>query len=128
MSTVTDAGATDLDALGPLHYLGIALALLSGVLHLYLGVSFAPDPLGLSFLFAGVVFLLAVAGILRNFRRRLLYQLGIPFTAGQIVLWYYLNFAAGEKAFPADVGGIGAVDKLAQVALIFVLALLLQRE
>ncbi len=128
MSTATNGGTVDLDGLGSLHYLGIALALVSGVIHVVLGVSFAPEPLGLSFLFAGVVFLLAVAAVLVNYRRRLLYGLGIPFTAGQIVLWYYLNFAAGDKAFPADVGGIGAVDKLAQVALIVVLALLYRRE
>ena len=127
MSAVTETGRVDLEGLGSLHYLGIALALLSGVIHLILGVSFAPDPLGLSFLFAGVVFLLAVAGVLVNYRRQLLYKFGIPFTAGQIVLWYYLNFAAGDKAFPADVGAIGAVDKIAQVALIAVLALLVQR-
>lgn len=128
MSTATNADAVDLDGLGSLHYLGIALAVVSGVIHLLLGVIFAPEPMGMAFLFAGVVFLLAVAGVLRNYRRRLLYQLGIPFTGGQIVLWYYLNFAAGDKAFPADVGGLGAVDKLAQVALIVVLVLLLQRE
>ncbi len=127
MSADTASGRVDLEGLGSLHYLGIALALLSGVIHLFLGASFAPDPLGLSFLFAGIVFLLAVAGVLVNYRRELLYKLGIPFTAGQIVLWYYLNFAAGDKAFPADVGGIGAVDKIAQVVLIAVLALLVRR-
>ncbi|MFW5939668.1 MAG: hypothetical protein ACOCSD_03880 [Halolamina sp.] len=126
MSTATNDGTVDLDGLGSLHYLGIGLAVLSGVIHLFLGVSFAPEPLGLSFLFAGLVFLLAVAALLVNYRRRLLYGLGIPFTAGQILLWYYLNFAAGDKAFPADVGGVGAVDKLAQVALIVVLVLLLR--
>ncbi len=127
MSADTASGGVDLDGLGSLHYLAIGLALLSGVIHLFLGVSYAPEPLGLSFLFAGAVFLLAVAGVLLNYRRRLLYGLGIPFTAGQIVLWYYVNFAAGDKAFPADVGTIGAVDKVAQVALIVLLALLLRR-
>ncbi|GAB7093824.1 hypothetical protein JCM30237_09760 [Halolamina litorea] len=128
MSTATDTGFLDTDGLGTLHYLGIALAAVSGVIHLFLGVSYAPEPLGLSFLFAGVVFLLAAAGVLQNYRRRLLYGLGLPFTAGQIVLWYYLNFAAGTKSFPTDVGAIGAVDKVAQVGLLVVLVLLLQRE
>lgn len=126
MSTATDTGAVDLHGLETLHYLGVALALLSGVVHLYLGVSFAPEPLGISFLVAGVGFLAGAAGVLLDYRRRLLYQLGIPFTVGQIVLWYYINFFAGEKAFPADVGTIGTVDKLAQVALIVVLVLLLR--
>ena len=128
MSTATESDAVDLDGLGSLHYLGIALALLSGVIHLFLGVNFLPETLGVAFLFAGVAFLLGAGGVLRNYRRRLLYQLGIPFILGQIVLWYFLNFAAGEKSFPGDVGGIGAVDKLAQVALIVVLVVLLQRE
>lgn len=128
MSTATDSGLFDLQTLTPLHYLGILFALVSGVIHLRLGVGFAPSPLGLSFLFAGVVFLVASAAILANYRRRLLYGLGIPFTAGQIVLWYVFNFAGGGKSFPADVGTLGAIDKIAQVLLVVVLIALLRRE
>jgi hypothetical protein len=128
MSTVNESGLLDTADLGPLHYAGILLAVVSGLVHLRLGVGFAPSGLGISFLFAGVVFLLATAGILVNYRRRLLYLLGIPFTAGQIVLWYALNFAAGQKSFPADVGTIGAVDKVAQVLLIAVLVVLLREN
>jgi hypothetical protein len=126
MSTATDTGLVDSDALGPLHYAGVLLALVSGLIHLRLGVGFAPSPLGLSFLFAGVVFVAAGAAVAVNYRRGLLYRLGIPFTAGQIVLWYYLNFAAGDKSFPADVGTLGAVDKVTQVVLLVVLVLLLR--
>ena len=126
MSTATDTEFVDSGALGPLHYAGVSLAVVTGVIHLRLGVGFAPSPLGLSFLFAGVVFLAAGAAVVANYRRGLLYRLGIPFTAGQIVLWYYVNFAAGTKAFPADVGTLGAVDKVAQVVLLVVLALLLR--
>ncbi|MFB6300762.1 MAG: hypothetical protein ABEH65_10920, partial [Halobacteriales archaeon] len=121
MSTATESGLLDLATLEPLHYLGILLALISGVIHLRLGVGFAPSPLGMAFLFAGIVFLLAVAGVAANYRRGLLYRLGIPFTAGQIVLWYYINFAAGTKSFPADIGTLGAIDKITQVLLIAVL-------
>jgi hypothetical protein len=128
MGTTTQSGLIDPEALGPLHYAGVLLAVVSGVIHLRLGVGFAPEPLGLSFLFAGVVFLVASAAVVVNYRRRLLYAVGIPFTAGQIVLWYYVNFVAGTKAFPAEVGTLGAVDKLAQVLLLVVLGLLLQRE
>ena len=127
MSTATDTGFVDSGALGPLHYAGVLLAVVTGVIHLRLGVGFAPSPLGLSFLFAGVVFLAAGAAVVANYRRGLLYRLGIPFTAGQIVLWYYVNFAAGTKTFPADVGTLGAVDKVAQVVLLVVLALLLRK-
>ena len=127
MSTTTESGRIDPETLTPLHYAGILLAVVSGLIHLRLGVGFAPSPLGLSFLFAGVVFLAASAAIVANYRRPLLYQLGIPFTAGQIVLWYYLNFVAGTKAFPADVGTLGAIDKVAQVLFLVVLALLVRR-
>jgi len=128
MSTATDSGLLDLRTLTPLHYLGILAAVISGVIHLQLGIGFISSPLGVSFLVAGVVFLLASAAILANYRRRLLYGLGIPFTAGQIVLWYVFNFAMGSRSFPADVGTLGAVDKVAQVILVVVLIALLQRE
>lgn len=128
MSTATQSRSIDLDGLEPLHYIGIVLAALSGVIHLWLGISFAPSPLGISFLFAGVVFLLAAVGVAMNYRRGLLYRVGIPFTAGQIVLWYVFNFVVGPKSFPAEVGALGAIDKLAQVGLIVVLVLLILRE
>jgi hypothetical protein len=118
----------DRQTLTPLHYLGILLAVVTGVIHLQLGVGFISSPLGISFLFAGIVFVLASAAILANYRRRLLYGLGIPFTAGQIVIWYVLNFAMRSQSFPADVGPRGAIDKVAQVLLIVVLIALLQRE
>jgi hypothetical protein len=125
MSTADATLATD--SLTPLHWLGIALAVVSGGIHLWLGVQFLGGGLGIAFLFAGVAFLLGVGAVLIDFRRKTMYLLGVPFTAGQIVLWYYLNFAAGDKAFPADVGGPGAIDKLAQLALIAVLVVLSQR-
>ncbi|MFC7078421.1 hypothetical protein [Haloarcula halophila] len=128
MSTATQSGPIDLDSLGPLHYLGIVLALVSGLIHVRLGLSFAPSPLGLSFLFAGVVFVLACVAVAMDYRRRLVYGLGVPFTAGQIVLWYVVNFAGGPKAFPADVGTLGAIDKIAQLVLVGVLVVLLRRE
>ena len=118
----------DTNELTGLHYVGVLLAVVSGLIHLRLGVGFAPSPMGISFLFAGVVFLAAGVGVLVDYHRERLYQLGIPFVAGQIVLWYYFNFATGDKSFPADVGTLGAVDKLAQVALVAVLALLLGNE
>ena len=127
MSTATEPGPIAPKTLTPLHYAGILFAVVSGAIHVRLGVGFAPSPLGLSFLFAGVVFLAASAAVVANYRRPLLYRLGIPFTAGQIVLWYYVNFVAGTKAFPADVGTLGAVDKVAQVLLLVALALLVRR-
>jgi hypothetical protein len=128
MSTATNSGLIDRQTLTPLHYLGILLAVVTGVIHLQLGVGFISSPLGISFLFAGIVFVLASAAILANYRRRLLYGLGIPFTAGQIVIWYVFNFAMGPQSFPADVGTLATIDKVAQVLLVVVLIALLQRE
>lgn len=110
-----------------LHWVAIVLALVSGVIHLILGVNFSPEPLGIAFLLAGLGFLGAVTLMLINYRRRLLYAVGIPYTAIQIVLWYYLNFAAGPKSFPSEIGTMGAVDKIAQVVLIVVLIVLYRR-
>jgi len=108
------------ESLTSLHWLGIALSAITGVIHLWLGVSFAPAALGLSFLFAGVVFLGAIVGVVLDVRRRLLYLLGIPFTAGQIPLWLAANWP--------DLGTIGIADKVVQVALIAVLVVLYRRS
>jgi hypothetical protein len=100
-------------------------AAVTGIVHLVLGVRMLPSGMGISFILAGLGFGGAIWLVLRNYRRRLVYTLGVPFTLVQIVLWYYLNFAAGSKSFPGDVGGLGAVDKVAQVVLLIVLARLL---
>ena len=115
-----DEGALATASLTTLHWAGIVLAAITGVIHLWLGVSFAPAALGLSFLFAGVVFLGAIVGVVLDVRRRLLYLLGIPFTAGQIPLWLAANWP--------DLGTIGIADKVVQVALIAVLVVLYRRS
>jgi len=125
MSTDT-GGPVETEPLGGLAYVGIVAAIISGLIHLQLGVSFIASPLGISFLLAGLGFLGAVGLVVRNYRRRTVYAVGVPFTAIQIVLWYYVNFAAGSKTFPADVGTLGVVDKLAQLVLIGVLIALLR--
>jgi hypothetical protein len=116
------------ESLTTIHWVAIVLAAVTGVTHLFLGVSFFPFPLGISFLLAGLGFFGAAALVLVNYRRRVLYAVGVPYTAVQIVLWYVLNFANGAKAFPGDVGTLGAVDKIAQVGLIVVLVVLLRRS
>jgi len=124
----TDRGGLSLDteSLNGLAYIGSIAAIVSAVIHLQLGVGFISSPLGISFVLAGLGFFGAVALVAVNYRRRLVYTVGIPFTAIQIVLWYVFNFAAGGRAFPADVSTLGAVDKLAQVTLIVVLVMLLR--
>ena len=114
------------DTLHGLHWVGILAALVSAAVHLLLGVRMLPSGMGISFVLAGLGFLGAIVLVLFDYRRRAVYAVGVPFTLVQIVLWYYLNFAAGPKSFPADVGALGAVDKVAQVVLIAVLVALLR--
>jgi hypothetical protein len=108
--------------------MGIVAALVSAVIHIRLGVGFAPSPLGISFILAGLGFLGAVALVLVDYRRQAVYAAGIPFTLVQIVAWYYLNFAAGPKSFPGDIGTLGGIDKVAQVVLLAVLVVLLHQQ
>jgi hypothetical protein len=115
-----------IDTLSGLHWVGILAALVSAGVHLLLGVRMLPSGLGISFVLAGLGFLGAIALVLLNYRRRLVYAVGIPYTLVQIVLWYAFNFASGDKAFPGDIGTLGAVDKVAQVVLIAVLVVLLR--
>lgn len=115
-----------LDSLTGLHWVGIVAALVSAGVHLLLGVRMVDSALGISFLLAGLGFLGAVALVLLDYRRRLVYAAGIPFVLVQIGLWYWINFATGTKSFPADVGTLGALDKAAQLALLAVLVVLLR--
>ena len=111
------------EAFGPLHYVGFITAFVSGVIHLVLGIQAFPGGLGIAFIFAGVMYFVGIAAVLYDTFTRRMYQLGIPFTAGQIVLWYVGNqpTLASLLSSPAAV-----VDKLAQVILIVVLVQLLR--
>lgn len=117
--TVTTAPARrfgfDAATMTPAHWLLGGLAAVTGVIHLYLYVEQGFLP----FLFAGVVFLGAIAAMLFNVYRRVVYALGIPFTAGQIALWYL-------QGMP-DMG-IAVIDKPVQAVLIVLLAYLLWTE
>lgn len=126
-TTESQRPAIDVGSLNGLHWVGIVAALITAAVHLRLGLGGLPLPLRISFLLAGLGFLGAVVLVLLDYRRRTVYAVGIPFTLVQIVLWYVLNFAGGGKSFPADVGTLGAVDKVAQVVLIAVLVVLLRR-
>jgi len=127
-TTHSDQGTVDTEPLTFLHWLGITAALATAAVHLLLGVRMLPSGLGISFVLAGAGFLGAVWLVLQDYRRLTVYLAGIPFTAVQVVLWYYLNFAAGDKQFPADVGTLGVVDKTAQLTLILVLVRLLVED
>lgn len=109
-----------------IHWLGILAALVSGAIHILLGIRFIPSGLGISFLLAGLGFLGAITLVLLGYRRRLVYGVGIPFVLIQLVMWYIVNFANGPKSFPADIGTLGAIDKIAQLVLIGILIVLVR--
>jgi hypothetical protein len=125
MATANDTGTLALETVTPLHWAGVVLAAITGVLHLVLTVQLGLGSLvglGGSFLVAGVGFFAGAGAVVADYRRRQFYLLGIPFTAGQIVLWYVLN----DPSFSGVT--LGIVDKVVQVALIGVLAVLYSRE
>jgi len=121
MSTdTTTRSRVETGPLSSLHLVGVALAAITGVLHLYLAALFVPSPMGLSFLVAGVGFLAGCAAVVAGYRRPLVYLLGIPFTLGQVVAWYVVN--------APDFSALGYVDKAVQVGLVAVLVVLYRRE
>jgi succinate dehydrogenase/fumarate reductase cytochrome b subunit len=115
-----------LDSLDGWHWVGILAALVSAVVHLLLGIRMLPSVMGISFVLSGLGFLGAIGLVLIAYRRRTVYAVGIPFVLVQILLWFVINFVNGSKAFPADIGTLGAVDKTAQVTLLAVLVVLLR--
>jgi hypothetical protein len=104
----------------PLHYAGIALAVVTGVVHLVLGVGNLTSPFGVAFVVAAAGFFGGAAMVWVDYRRRLVYLLGIPFTLGQVVLYFVLN--------PDPVAPLGLLDKAVQVAFVAVLVVLYRRE
>jgi hypothetical protein len=114
-----------LDTLSPTHWVGIALALVTAAIHLVLGVGFLPHPMGVLFVFSGLGFVGAVVLLLFDYRRRLLYAIGIPYTGVQIVFWAVLNW---ETISAGTIPPSHAVDKVAQVGLILVLIELSRRS
>ena len=125
-ATETQGRSLDVASFDNRHWLGIVAALITAAIHLLLGVRLAPSGIGISFILAGLGFLGAITLVVLGIRRRLVYAVGIPFTLVQILLWYYVNFVAGPKSFPTDVGALGAIDKLAQLVLLAVLVSLLR--
>lgn len=118
--TATGGLAVDTASLSPLHWVAFGLAAITGVLHIWLGAQFVSSPMGISFLLAGVGFFAGAALVAVDYRRRLIYAIGVPFTAVQIVAWYLVN--------APDFSPIGYLDKAVQVAFIAVLVVLYRRE
>ena len=94
-------------AYGTLHWLAVALAAVTGAIHVYLGVVEGILP----FTIAGVGFFVGIAVFLTRYWRRWFYLLAAVFTLVQIVLW----IAGGTQFFTA-----GAIDKAVQAAFVAV--------
>lgn len=102
----------DTGSLTPTHWVAILLVLLTGIIHVYAGLLEGRIPVSL----AGIGYLVATGVFLANYRRSLLYLVGIAYTAVQFPLWYVGK--AGEFTT------LGYVDKTIQFALILLLAYL----
>lgn len=132
---ITDMALTsrfETSLLTPLHWAAGALAAITGIIHLFLGVTgllgtVIGTGLAVSFLLAGLGFFGGIWLGLIDYRRRLLYAVGIPYAAVQIILWYVANFDSVSDVL-ANAGPIEYVDKVVQVVLIVVLAVLYFRE
>lgn len=91
-----------------LQWLAVALVVVTGVLHVYAGIVEGRIPVAL----AGVGYAGALVLFFFDYRRRLLYLIGIPYTAVQFPLWIVAK---------SEYGMVDYVDKAVQVALILVL-------
>jgi len=100
--------ASRIGSLTQLQWLAIALVVVTGVLHVYAGVVEGRIPVAL----AGVGYAGALVLFFLDYRRRLLYLIGIPYTAVQFPLWIVAK---------SEYGMIDYVDKAVQVVLILVL-------
>jgi hypothetical protein len=107
-----ESSVFEVQSVGRLGWLAVALVTVTGVIHIYAGVVEGRTPVAL----AGVGFLAAIVLYLIEYRRPLLYLVGIVYTAIQIPLWYVVK--AGEFTT------VGYVDKTVQVVLVVVLAYL----
>jgi len=105
-----------------MHWLAGALALLSGVVHLVLGVVSPFGGLSVAFILAGLGFLGGLVLGLLDYRRHLLYLVGIVFVLLQIVIYYFVNFTRD------GVSPLEGIDKVAQVILVVLLVILYRRE
>lgn len=100
--------ASRIGSLTQLQWLAVALVVVTGVLHVYAGIVEGRIPVAL----AGVGYAGALVLFFLDYRRRLLYLIGIPYTAVQVPLWIVAK---------SEYGMIDYVDKAVQVALIVVL-------
>lgn len=103
-----NSSSSRIGALTRLQWLAVVLIVVTGVLHVYAGVVEGRIPVAL----AGVGYAGALVLFFLDYRRRLLYLLGIPYTAVQLPLWIVAK---------SEYGMVDYVDKAVQAVLILVL-------
>lgn len=113
-----------LETLDRFYWIGIGLAVVTGAIHLGLGLGAPTTPVGFASILAGLGYGGAIILLLVGYRRRLVAALGIPFVASQIVLWYVVN----QPASLDDVSPAAMIDKPVQVALIAICIFLVVRN
>lgn len=106
----------------PLQWIAAGCAVISGVIHLVIGIQSFPGSMPIVFILAGLGFLGAVILFLLNYRRRMLYLLGVPFVLIQIVLYVLIN----QRADPA-ISPVEGIDKVVQILLVVILVILYRR-
>ena len=103
-----NSSSSRIGSLTRLQWLAVVLIVVTGVLHVYAGVVEGRIPVAL----AGVGYAGALVLFFLDYRRRLLYLLGIPYTAVQFPLWIVAK---------SEYGMVDYVDKAVQAVLILVL-------
>lgn len=111
------------EGLTAVHWVGILLAAVTGLVHLALGLMTLPSVLGVASIGAFGGFVFGIGLVLWGIRPWWLYVLGLPFVGTQILLWYLLN----EPQTISDISALAAVDKTVQFLLLVVLGLLAVR-
>lgn len=106
-----DNSAEKNGSLASVQWLAVSLVVVTGVLHVYAGFVEGRIPVAIAgFGYAGALVLFFV-----GYRRRLLYLIGVPYTAVQIPIWLVAK---------SEYGVVDYVDKATQVVLILVLGYL----
>lgn len=114
--------SVSIDSITPLQWIAVGCAVISGVIHLVIGIQSFPGSMPIAFILAGLGFFGAVLLFLLDYRRRMLYLLGVPFVLIQIVLYVLIN----QRADPA-ISPVEGIDKVVQVLLVIVLVILYRR-
>lgn len=108
MTNKQNISTSRLGSLTQYQWLAVVLVAITGVLHVYAGVVEGRVPVAL----AGVGYAGALVLFFLDYRRRLVYLIGIPYTAIQIPIWLVVK---------SEYGVVDYVDKAVQVVLIVVL-------